>query len=103
MIQWERQGNWKANGSLAAVSPVQLLTTLLNALKKKIWDTSLVEDLIVGCVTQIGDQGGNVAKVAAQCSNYGDHLSAVSLNRYCASGLEAVNQKLPWLNQDGLI
>jgi acetyl-CoA C-acetyltransferase len=78
---------------LAAVSPVQLLTTFAQRLKERNnFDTSLVEDLIVGCVTQIGDQGGNVAKVAAQCSNYGDHLSAVSLNRYCASGLEAVNQ-----------
>jgi acetyl-CoA C-acetyltransferase len=87
------RGIGKANGSLAAVSPVQLLTTLLNALKERNnLDTTLVEDLIVGCVTQIGEQGGNVAKVAAQCSNYGDHLSAVSLNRYCASGLEAVNQ-----------
>jgi acetyl-CoA C-acetyltransferase len=87
------RGIGKANGSLAAVSPVQLLTTLLNALKERNnLDTSLVEDLIVGCVSQIGDQGGNVAKVAAQCSNYGDHLSAVSLNRYCASGLEAINQ-----------
>lgn len=87
------RGIGKANGSLAPVSPVQLLTTLLNALKdRNDLDTTLVEDLIVGCVTQIGEQGGNVAKVAAQCSNYGDHLSAVSLNRYCASGLEAINQ-----------
>jgi acetyl-CoA C-acetyltransferase len=56
---------------LAAVSPVQLLTTFAQRLKERNnLDTSLVEDLIVGCVTQIGDQGGNVAKVAAQCSNY---------------------------------
>jgi acetyl-CoA C-acetyltransferase len=54
------RGIGKANGSLAAVSPVQLLTTLLNALERNNLDTSLVEDLIVGCVTQIGDQGGNV-------------------------------------------
>lgn len=87
------RGIGKGNGSLAPVSPVQLLTTLLTALKERNdLDTSLVEDLIVGCVTQAGEQGGNVAKVAAQCSNYGDHLSAVSLNRYCASGLEAINQ-----------
>lgn len=87
------RGIGKGNGSLAPVSPVQLLTTLLSALKERNnLDTTLVEDLIVGCVTQIGEQGGNIAKVAAQCSNYGDHLSAVSLNRYCASGLEAINQ-----------
>ncbi|MEZ7499766.1 acetyl-CoA C-acetyltransferase [Flavobacterium sp. Arc3] len=87
------RGIGKGNGSLAAVSPVQLLTTLLTAIKERNnLDTSFVADLIVGCVTQVGEQGGNVAKVAAQCSNYGGHLSAVSLNRYCASGLEAINQ-----------
>ena len=86
-------GIGKKTGSLAQVSPVELSTTLLKALKERNnLDTSLVEDLIMGCVTQAGEQGGNVAKVAAQCSNYGDHLAAVTLNRYCASGLEAVNQ-----------
>ncbi|WP_040473856.1 acetyl-CoA C-acetyltransferase [Flavobacterium frigoris] len=87
------RGIGKNNGSLASVSPVQLVTTLLDALKERNnLDTSLVEDLILGCVTQTGEQGGNIAKVAAQCSNYGDQLSAVTLNRYCASGLEAINQ-----------
>jgi acetyl-CoA C-acetyltransferase len=87
------RGIGKKTGSLAQVSPVELSTTLLKALKERNnLDTSLVEDLIMGCVTQAGEQGGNVAKVAAQCSGYGDHLAAVSLNRYCASGLEAVNQ-----------
>jgi len=87
------RGIGKKTGSLAQVSPVELTTTLLKALKERNnLDTSLVEDLIMGCVTQAGEQGGNVAKVAAQCSGYGNHLAAVSLNRYCASGLEAVNQ-----------
>ncbi|TYP99028.1 acetyl-CoA C-acetyltransferase [Tenacibaculum adriaticum] len=87
------RGIGKKTGSLAQVSPVQLTTTLLKALKQRNnLDTSLVEDLVMGCVTQAGEQGGNVAKVAAQCAEYGDHLAAVSLNRYCASGLEAVNQ-----------
>jgi len=87
------RGIGKKTGSLAQVSPVELTTTLLKALKERNnLDTSLVEDLIMGCVTQAGEQGGNVAKVAAQCSGYGDYLAAVSLNRYCASGLEAVNQ-----------
>jgi acetyl-CoA C-acetyltransferase len=51
-----------------------------------------VEDLILGCVTQIMDQGANIAKTAAQHSGYGDHLCGVTLNRFCGSGLEAVNQ-----------
>lgn len=87
------RGIGKKTGALSQVSPVQLVTTLLKALKERnSLDTALVEDLILGCVTQAGEQGGNVAKVAAQCSNYGDHLSALSINRYCASGLEAINQ-----------
>ena len=87
------RGIGKNTGSLSQVSPVQLVTTLLSALKERNHlDTSYVEDLILGCVTQAGEQGGNIAKVAAQVANYGDHLAAVSLNRYCASGLEAVNQ-----------
>ncbi len=86
------RGIGKKTGSLAQVSPVQLTTTLLKALKERNnLDTSFVEDLIMGCVTQAGEQGGNVAKVAAQCAEYGDHFSAVSINRYCASGLEAIN------------
>lgn len=87
------RGIGKKTGTLSQVSPVQLVTTLLKALKERNnLDTALVEDLILGCVTQVGEQGGNIAKVAAQCSNYGDHLSALSINRYCASGLESVNQ-----------
>ena len=87
------RGIGKNTGALSQVSPVQLVTTLLKALKERNnLDTALVEDLILGCVTQAGEQGGNIAKVAAQCSNYGDHLSALSINRYCASGLEAINQ-----------
>lgn len=86
------RGIGKKTGSLAQVSAVQLTVTLLKALKKRNnLNTALVEDLILGCVTQAGEQGGNVAKVAAQCADYGNHLAAVSLNRYCASGLEAVN------------
>jgi len=98
------RGIGKPTGSLSQVSPVQLTTTLLDALKSRNnLDTLLVEDLIMGCVTQAGEQGGNIAKVAAQESGYGNHVSAVSLNRYCASGLEAVNQaatmvKSGWAN-----
>lgn len=87
------RGIGKDTGSLSQVSPVQLVATLLLALKdRNQLETSYVEDLVLGCVTQAGEQGGNIAKVAAQVANYGNHLAAVSLNRYCASGLEAVNQ-----------
>ena len=87
------RGIGKKTGSLAQTSPVQLVAQLLQALRKRNdLDTTLVEDVVLGCVVQAGEQGGNVAKVAAQLVEYGDHLAAVSLNRYCASGLEAVNQ-----------
>ncbi len=87
------RGIGKKSGGLAQVSPVQLVTTLLGAIKERNGlDTNLVEDVVLGCVTQAGEQGGNIAKVAAQCAGYGDHLAAISLNRYCASGLEAINQ-----------
>jgi len=98
------RGIGKPTGSLSQVSPVQLTTTLLDAIKtRNNLDTLLVEDLIMGCVTQAGEQGGNIAKVAAQESGYGNHVSGLSLNRYCASGLEAVNQaaamvKSGWAN-----
>lgn len=87
------RGIGKKTGGLAQASPVQLTVTLLQALKERNnLDTTAVEDLILGCVTQVGEQGGNIAKVAAQVADYGDHLAAVTLNRYCASGLESVNQ-----------
>ncbi len=87
------RGTGKKSGGLAQASPVQLTTTLLQALKERnSLDTTLVEDLILGCVTQAGEQGGNIAKVAAQVAGYGDHFAGTTLNRYCASGLEAVNQ-----------
>jgi acetyl-CoA C-acetyltransferase len=55
-------------------------------------DTTQVEDVIVGCVTQVMDQGANIAKTVAQQSGYGNHLSGATVNRFCGSGLEAVNQ-----------
>jgi acetyl-CoA C-acetyltransferase len=69
------------------------LVNLLDALRERNnLDTSLVEDLILGCVTQVMDQGANIAKTAAQQSGYGDQLCGVTLNRFCGSGLEAINQ-----------
>jgi len=75
------------------VTPTQLLVTLLDSLtERNDFDPKLVEDFICGCVTQVKDQGANIAKTAAQQSGYGDHLCGVSLNRFCGSGLEAINQ-----------
>jgi acetyl-CoA C-acetyltransferase len=90
------KGNKK--GALIGATATQLAVTVLEALKKKHqFDPLLVEDLIMGCVTQVMDQGANVAKTIAQHSAYGDHLTAVTLNRFCGSGLEAVNQAAAYI------
>lgn len=87
------RGKGNRKGALNGITPTQLATTLLKTLREKHQlDPELVEDVILGCVTQIMDQGANIAKTAAQQSGYGDHLCGVTLNRFCGSGLEAVNQ-----------
>ena len=87
------RGKGNRKGALIGITPVQLATQCLTELKHKhSLDTSMVEDVILGCVTQVADQGQNIAKAAAQQSRYGDHLCGVSLNRFCGSGLEAINQ-----------
>jgi len=85
------KGNHK--GALTGVTPTDLATQTLKQLKNRTsLNTELVEDVILGCVGQVKDQGANIAKSAAQHSGYGDHLCGVTLNRFCGSGLESVNQ-----------
>lgn len=87
------RGKGNKKGALNGITPTYLTETLLKELRQKHdLDTNLVEDVILGCVTQVMDQGANIAKTAAQQSGYGDHLCGVTLNRFCGSGLEAVNQ-----------
>jgi len=87
------RGKGNKKGSLNTVTPTHLVTLCLKDLKEKHdLDPSLVEDVILGCVTQIMDQGANIAKTAAMQSGYGDHLCGVTLNRFCGSGLESINQ-----------
>lgn len=86
------RGKGKKDGSLHEVKPISLLTTLLHALEQRNQlDTSKVEDIILGCVTPIADQGGDIAKTAAIAAGWSDNVSGVQINRFCASGLEAVN------------
>ncbi|MBK9352881.1 MAG: acetyl-CoA C-acetyltransferase [Bacteroidetes bacterium] len=86
------RGKGKKNGTLHEVSPTDLLAQMLIALKERNnLETSLVEDVIIGCVTPVGDQGGNIAKTAAMMANYANEVPGFQLNRFCASGLEAVN------------
>ncbi len=87
------RGKGNRKGALIGIPPVELSRQVLMALKERNdLDTSQVEDVIFGCVSQVKDQGVNIAKSAAQAAQFGDHLCGVSLNRFCGSGLEAINQ-----------
>lgn len=86
------RGKGKKDGSLHEVKPITLLTTLLHALEQRNnLDTSKVEDVVLGCVTPVADQGGDIAKTAVIAAGWSDNVSGVQINRFCASGLEAVN------------
>jgi acetyl-CoA C-acetyltransferase len=82
----------KKSGALYEVKPIDLVVTLLNAMQSRNnLDTSQVEDILLGCVTPIGDQGANIAKIAALYAGWSQNVAGFQLNRFCASGLEAVN------------
>ena len=86
------RGRGKPDGALHEVSTLGLATTALNALRhRNHLDTQLVDDVILGCVDPVGEAGGNIARAAALTSNYGHHVPGVQINRFCASGLDAVN------------
>ncbi|MGP4844883.1 acetyl-CoA C-acetyltransferase [Marinobacter sp. 1Y8] len=86
------RGRGKKDGSLHSVKPISLLTTVLKALQtRNNLDTSQVDDIVMGCVTAVGDQGADIAKTAALAADWDDVVAGVTLNRFCASGLEAVN------------
>ncbi|MDP3969414.1 MAG: acetyl-CoA C-acetyltransferase [Nocardioides sp.] len=88
------RGTGKAKGSLHEVKPVDLVVGLLDAVKERNpgLDPERVDDVILGVVSPIGDQGGDIAKTSALAAGYPDTVAGVQLNRFCASGLEAVNQ-----------
>ncbi len=87
------RGKGSRKGALIGITPTELATqTLLSLKERNNLDTEKVEDVILGCVGQVMDQAANIAKTAAQQSQYGDHLCGVTLNRFCGSGLESINQ-----------
>jgi acetyl-CoA C-acetyltransferase len=87
------RGRGKATGSLHASKPVSLVVGLLNEVKKRNpnLDPALVEDVILGCVSPVGEQGADIARTAALAAGYERSGPGFQLNRFCASGLEAVN------------
>ena len=86
------RGKGKKDGSLHEVKPVDLLAGTLEALRlRNDFDTATVDDVVMGVVSPIGEQGSVIAKVAALKAGWDWQCAGVQLNRFCASGLEAVN------------
>ncbi len=86
------RGRGKASGALYGVKPITLLADLLNSLQSRNnFPTAEVDDIVMGCVTPIGEQGADIAKIAALFAGWDADCAGVTLNRFCASGLEAVN------------
>ncbi len=87
------RGKGKSNGSLHTTKPVDLVVGLMHEMlvRNERLDPQRVDDVVLGCVTPIGDQGMDIAKTAAIKAGLPDTVAGVQLNRFCASGLEAVN------------
>lgn len=86
------RGRGKPDGRLHPATPVWLLRTLLQALAQRDGlDTALVDDVVLGCVTPVGEQGGDIARTAVLDAGWAQSVAGVTLSRFCASGLEAVN------------
>jgi len=86
------RGKGKKDGALHEVTPVQLASQILAGLRdRNDLDTSAVDDVILGCVMPVGEQGADIARLAALQADFDQAVAGVQVNRFCASGLEAVN------------
>src|SRR5215208_1382890 len=86
------RGRGKADGALHEVTALNLAAQALGAIKNRNeLDPGLVDDVVLGCVDPVGEAGGNIARSAALVADYGDGVPGLQINRFCASGLDAVN------------
>ncbi|MFN4165795.1 MAG: acetyl-CoA C-acetyltransferase [Ferrovibrio sp.] len=86
------RGKGRSSGALHEVTPMRLATTVLESVRdRNELDTSLVDDVVLGCVAPVGEQGADIARVAVIQANYAETVAGVQINRFCASGLEACN------------
>jgi acetyl-CoA C-acetyltransferase len=87
------RGRGKSDGALHTIKPIDLVVGLIDAMleRNKTLDPTLIDDVVLGVVTPIGDQGADIAKTAAIKAGLPDTVAGVQVNRFCASGLEAVN------------
>ena len=88
------RGRGKKNGSLHEIKPIDLVTGLLDEIKTRhpSLDPTAVDDVVLGVVSPVGDQGADIARTAVLKAGFAQETAGVQLNRFCASGLEAVNQ-----------
>ena len=86
------RGKGRKDGSLHEITPIQLATQVLQALRDRTGiDTADVDDVVLGCVAPVGEQGSDIARVAVLNADYAETTAGVQINRFCASGLEACN------------
>jgi acetyl-CoA C-acetyltransferase len=86
------RGRGKADGALHEVTALNLAAQVLGAVRdRNELDTGMVDDVVLGCVDPVGEAGGDIARAAALVAGYGDSVPGVQINRFCASGLDAVN------------
>jgi acetyl-CoA C-acetyltransferase len=86
------RGKGKKDGSLHEVTALELSTQTLKAIRdRNNLDTSLVDDVVLGCVDPVGEQGSDIARIAVLNADYAESVAGVQINRFCASGLEATN------------
>ena len=86
------RGRGKPDGALHEVPPIRLVAQVLQALRDRTGlDTAQVDDVILGCVMPVGEQGANVARIGAMEAGYDETVPGKQINRFCASGLEAIN------------
>ena len=86
------RGKGKKDGSLHEITGLSLATQVLEALRDRNGlDTSKVDDVILGCVSPVGEQGADIARTAVLSAGWAQSVAGVQINRFCASGLEAVN------------
>ena len=86
------RGRGKPDGALHEVTALNLAAQALGALKERnTLDPELVDDVVLGCVDPVGEAGGDIARTAALVAGYGDRVPGIQINRFCASGLDAIN------------
>ena len=86
------RGRGRPDGALHEVPPIELASRVLRAIRDRNGlDTALVDDVVFGCVEPVGEQGADIARLAALHADYAETVAGVQVNRFCASGLEATN------------